>query len=84
MDQQPDGEQGRRPEDAGFWAVALSAGTDIVVSVLGGFLLGYWLDDKFSTGPWLAILGSFIGVAIGLYELIRMAKGGALGGKKRG
>ena len=66
--------------------MALNAGTEIVVAVGLGFLAGRWLDAKFETAPWLSIVGSFLGVAVGLYELIRIAKSNErnASGKKRG
>lgn len=53
------------------WAIAFGAGSEIVVSVLGGFFLGQWLDGKFGTEPWLMMLGSILGITLGLYQLIK-------------
>jgi len=52
-------------------AVALNAGTYLVVSVLVCFLAGKWADEKLGTQPWLLLLGAFLGITIGLYLLIR-------------
>jgi F0F1-type ATP synthase assembly protein I len=41
--------------------LALSAGTAIVSSVVGGTLLGYWLDEQFGTQPWLLVAGVVLG-----------------------
>jgi len=51
----------------------LGAGTELVVSVLAGFLVGQWLDGKWGTGPWLMLLGALSGIGIGLYQLIRVS-----------
>ena len=41
--------------------LALSAGTALVSSVVGGTLLGYWLDEQFGTKPWLLVAGVVLG-----------------------
>ncbi len=48
-------------------------GMELAGAVIGGSLLGYWLDRRLGTGPrWLVICAS-IGVVGGLYNLIRQA-----------
>jgi F0F1-type ATP synthase assembly protein I len=32
--------------------------------------IGYWLDERFGTSPWLLIAGVFLGFAGALYSLI--------------
>lgn len=51
----------------------LAAGTQLVVSVLGGVFLGLWLDARWKTSPWLLLIGSVAGICVGLYNLIREA-----------
>jgi F0F1-type ATP synthase assembly protein I len=34
-------------------------------------LLGYWLDGKLGTSPWLLLGGIFVGFAIGLFALVK-------------
>ncbi len=63
----------QKQETASQWVVALGAGTELVVSVLAGFLVGQWLDGKWGTGPWLMLLGALSGIGIGLYQLIRVS-----------
>lgn len=41
--------------------LALSAGTAVVGSVVGGTLLGYFLDGRFGTAPWLLVVGVIVG-----------------------
>jgi ATP synthase protein I len=41
--------------------LALSAGAAVASSVIGGTLLGYWLDEKFGTQPWLLVVGVVLG-----------------------
>ena len=37
-------------------------------------LIGWWVDSKFNTAPWLLILGAAMGFGVSLLELIRLAK----------
>jgi F0F1-type ATP synthase assembly protein I len=41
------------------------------LSVLFFLLIGYWLDQRFGTLPWLTIAGAFLGAAGGFISLIR-------------
>lgn len=65
-------EPDKKQETANPWAIALGAGTEIVVAVLGGFLGGQWLDGKLGTAPWLMLFGTFAGIGLGLYQLIKV------------
>ncbi len=55
------------------WHKIGSAGVEFAGAVglgaLGGLLLDRWLD----TGPWLLIVGVFLGFAVGLFLLVRVA-----------
>ena len=53
-------------------SVASVCGIDIAVLVLGGVLLGSYLDGRFGTSPWLLIVGLFIGLAAGFYTTYRI------------
>ncbi|AKG53418.1 ATP synthase protein I [Dehalogenimonas sp. WBC-2] len=44
----------------------------ISLSILGGILLGRWLDSKLDTGPFLLILGLFIGLFMAFFGAYRM------------
>ena len=50
----------------------LSIGMLILVSTFAGLGLGYWLDSKLGTAPWLAFILTLVGLAAGLYETIRI------------
>ncbi len=60
---------------AQVWAIPVL----ILVATLIGLGLGYWLDGKLGTTPWLAIVFTFLGLAAGLYEsvmiLIKVSRG---------
>ena len=42
---------------------ALQLGSSIVFAILIGAALGWWLDGKLGTGPWLTIVFFLLGVA---------------------
>ena len=46
------------------------------VAILIGYFGGDWLDHRYHTGPWLSLVGLFIGIAAGFRELYRLAKQG--------
>jgi ATP synthase protein I len=55
---------------AEYSAGALELGT----AVGGGAWLGYWLDSRWGTGPWLTLLCLLAGVFVGFQSLFRVAK----------
>ena len=52
--------------------LALSAGTAVATSVIGGTLLGYFLDGRLGTGPWLLLAGVVIGTVGAFTWLYRL------------
>jgi F0F1-type ATP synthase assembly protein I len=67
-----------RPEPPSPWRLA-SAGMELAGAVLGGCLLGYWIDRQFGTGRWGLIIGAGVGIIGGLYNMIRKAVHESLG-----
>ena len=59
---------GSRPLGLG---VAAAGGIEFTVAILVGLFVGRWLDRRMGTGPWLLILGTFVGAAAGFYNLYR-------------
>ena len=61
------------PPDAkppvGLWRFA-AIGAEFFSPILGGSLLGYYLDGYFRTTPILAVTGVLLGVFLGMYRLI--------------
>ena len=47
-----------------------SIGLLVLVSTAIGLGIGYWLDSKLGTTPWLAFILTLVGLASGLYEAI--------------
>ncbi len=50
-----------------------SVGMEMAVATLIGWGIGYWLDGKYNTGPYLMIIGLLFGVGAGFNGLIRTA-----------
>lgn len=48
-------------------------GVELAAAVVGGCLLGYWIDRRFGTYPWWFLICTGIGLVGGLYNLIRQA-----------
>lgn len=57
-----------------FQAMALMSAilSQLVGSVLIGIFGGRWLDDQFGTGPLFLIIGLLLGLAAGIYAMLRM------------
>ncbi len=50
---------------------ALGLGLQVLVGAALGFGVGTWIDHKFHTNPWGLLIGLFIGLAAGMYQMIR-------------
>ncbi len=57
------------------------AGLQFALTFLGLGLVGWWLDGRLGSAPWLLICGIVVGAAGGMYSLA--ARLGALPGSKR-
>lgn len=53
------------------WGKHLGAGLELAVAVLLGFTLGYWLDHKWGTSPWLLLGGVLLGGVAGFYGFLK-------------
>lgn len=54
-------------------AIALTVGYSIVAPIIGGPILGWFLDQQFGTSPWLFIILMIGGIYGGLSMAIRLA-----------
>lgn len=64
-----------RPGDMDMWARAMSyLGLSLVVpaGALGGYALGWFLDEHLHTKPVLAVIGVLAGSAAGIVEMIQV------------
>jgi F0F1-type ATP synthase assembly protein I len=55
------------------WIKAAGMGSELAGSIVGGVLLGYWIDWKFGTKPTWILVGALIGIVGGFYNFIRRA-----------
>jgi len=55
------------------WGKYLGIGLEIAVGVALGYLIGVWVDRRWNSSPWGVLAGTMIGLAGGLYLLIRDA-----------
>lgn len=53
---------------------AMGLGFFMVGSVVGGYLVGNYLDSRFGTAPRLMLTFLFLGIASGFLEFYRVAK----------
>lgn len=51
----------------------LGIGIQLVVTILAFAGIGYWLDTKFDTAPWLLLAGLVFGATGGMISFIRTA-----------
>ena len=58
----------------------IDASWQLAGSVALGTLLGWWLDKKLGTNPWLVVTGSLLGIGAGFYAFFKTLS--ALGKKK--
>lgn len=56
------------------WYRMAGVGIEFCVAVLLFGAIGWWLDRKFGSRPWLMLAGGGIGFAAGLWMLIRVAR----------
>lgn len=54
------------------WGVYGAVGFQLAATVVGGLLLGLWLDKKYGLSPWMTLAGMFVGSVGGFYNLIRV------------
>jgi len=46
----------------------------IGLSVLLGAFAGRYLDQRWGTGPWITLVGTLLGTAVGFYEVVTVLK----------
>ncbi len=51
----------------------LDASWTMTAALLLGLGLGWWLDRRLGTGPWLMLLGILLGIVVGMYGIARVA-----------
>jgi ATP synthase protein I len=60
-----------------MWRIAGTTGAvgiEVAVAIALGYLGGHWLDGKFRTGPWLALVGFAAGIGAAIKALVRVTR----------
>ena len=61
-----------RPGESGRSPLAyIGLGLEIAIPMVLFLLLGFKLDGWLETGPWLTLLGAFVGMSVTFYNLYR-------------
>ncbi|MCB0713425.1 MAG: AtpZ/AtpI family protein [Ignavibacteriae bacterium] len=68
-------------KDAQEMGSLLGGGIQLTVTILAFAALGWWLDTKFETQPWLLLAGLIFGATGGMISFIRTAL--SVGSSKR-
>jgi F0F1-type ATP synthase assembly protein I len=63
----------RARENPASWGKFLGLGLEVAVGVGLGYLAGSWLDRKYNWTPWGVTVGSLVGLAAGMYLLLKEA-----------
>ena len=53
------------------WGSLAGVGLQIGVGVGLGCVVGWWLDKKFGWSPWGIVVGAMLGLASGMYLMIK-------------
>ncbi len=69
----PRGQGSQGPGD--LWRYG-SIGIEFAAAIVLCVLLGWWLDNRWHTAPWLTLAGLALGFSAGLYRMIRMLNAG--------
>jgi len=49
-------------------------GLMLAISTALGTYLGFWLDNRWGTSPWLTLVGLFLGMGAGFMEMFNILK----------
>jgi len=74
----PDDELPPRNDDpdsrqAQQWHQLAGVGIEFIVAVMLFGAIGWWVDGKLNTRPWLMLVGGLVGFAVGLWLMLRTA-----------
>lgn len=56
------------------WALMSAIVSQLVGSILVGIFFGRWLDDKAGTEPLFLIIGLLLGLAAGVYAMLKLVQ----------
>jgi ATP synthase protein I len=60
--------------ESASWHQMAGVGVEFIAAVGLFAALGWWLDPKLGTSPWLLIAGCGLGFAVGLWQMVRTAQ----------
>jgi len=66
----PETPQRNQPDSNSAWSLA-SGGVQLAAMVLLGVFVGYRLDRRWGTSPWLLVSGAGLGLFLGLYVFLK-------------
>lgn len=55
-------------------ALVVSIGVNLVATTFVGLAIGYYLDEYFSTGPWLTVIFLVLGIVAGFRQIYMVLK----------
>ena len=61
-------------QNSSLIGAAFKISTELVAAVAVGTIIGFILDKTFGTKPWLIIIFFFIGVVVGIINVVKSAK----------
>ncbi len=54
-----------------YWATRISTiGFEMAVPPA----IGFWLDERYGTAPWLVLLGACLGFAVAMLDIVKLAR----------
>ncbi|HET6247455.1 MAG TPA: AtpZ/AtpI family protein [Tepidisphaeraceae bacterium] len=59
------------PKNDSSWGLLVNLGSQLLAGVLLGLLIGQWFDRKYGWTPWATLVCTLLGVAGGMYSMIR-------------
>lgn len=68
-------DDGKKPSSRYQDLAASSLGIEVAVATLLGGLLGWWLDGRYHTKPWLMLGGLVLGAVIGWIDVWLQVRG---------
>jgi F0F1-type ATP synthase assembly protein I len=60
-------------DDESNWGRYLGLGLEMAVGTFLGMIVGRWIDKRFGWSPWGVVCGSMLGLAAGMYLLLKEA-----------
>lgn len=49
----------------------LGMGFEFAAAIIGGCLIGLWVDRRYTTAPWGVVIGAAVGLIAGFYNFLR-------------